>query len=145
MPDEDATVAPITVKRTAELSDLSRRLYPTRSFRIELSQLLKLEVFFFRQKLDAHGRRHAKRAILRLMFLPRLQRLIVVAKTYATVRSLRRTIEKDVLAGLLILTYHIRLAAGCLHHVERPELGGVSLQFCFYISPIKALVAIHVF
>src|SRR5256885_13895762 len=89
--------SPITIKRTAELSDLSRRLYPTRSFRIELSQFLKLEIFFFRQKLDVHGGRHANRAILRLMLLSRLQRFIVVTKTYATVRRLRRTIEKNVL------------------------------------------------
>src|SRR6266480_870247 len=144
MPHEDATVAAITIQRTAELSDLSRRLYPTRSFRIELSQFLKPEIFFFRQKLDAHGYRHANRAILRLMFLPRLQRVIVVTKTYATTRSLRRTIEKDVLGGLLILTYNIRLAAGCFHDVKRPELCGVSLQLCFYLRPLKTFVTVHV-
>jgi len=33
-------------KAHAELSDLSWRLYPTRSFRVELSQFLKLKVFF---------------------------------------------------------------------------------------------------
>src|SRR5439155_14669540 len=144
VPHEDATVAPITIKRTAELSDRSRRLYPARSFRIELSQFLKFEIFFFRQKLNAHGRRHADRAILWLMFLSRIQRLIVVTKTYATTRSLRRTIEKDVLAGLLIPTYHIRLTAGCFHHVERPQLCGVSLQFRLYFRPLKTLLPVHV-
>src|SRR5437879_1942400 len=144
MPHKNAAVAPITIQRTAELPDLSRRLYPARSFRIELFQLLKFEVFFFRQKLDAHGLRHANRAILRLMFLSRLQRLIVVTKTDATNRSLCRTIEKDVLAGLLILTDHIRFAAGCLHKVKRPELCGVSLQFRLHLCPIETLVTVHV-
>src|SRR6266513_1022599 len=144
MPHEDAAVAPITIKRTAEVSDLSRRLYPTRPFRIELSHFLKLEIFFCRQKLDAHGPRHPNRAILRLMFLPRLQRVIVITKTYATTRGLRRTIEEDILAGLLVLTYNVRLAAGCFHDVKRPELCGISIQLCFYLCPINPLVAIHV-
>src|SRR2546430_5818442 len=41
-------------------------------------------------------------------FLPRLQRVIVITKTYATARGLRRTIEEDILAGLLVLTYNVR-------------------------------------
>src|SRR5437763_703047 len=103
VPHKDATVATITIEGPTEFSDLSRRLYPTRSFRIEVAQLLKFEVFFFGQKLDTHGRRHTNGATLRLMFLSRFQCLIVVTKTYPTFRSLRRTINKHVLAGLLIL------------------------------------------
>ena len=83
MPDEDAPVASITVERATELSDLSRRPDPARSFRIEFSQLLQFEILLFRQKLDDHGRRHANGAVLRLVFFPRLQRLRVVAETGA--------------------------------------------------------------
>ena len=67
MPDEDSPVASITVERATELSDLSRRLYPARSFRIEFSKLLQFKIFLFGQKLDAHGRRHANGAVLRLV------------------------------------------------------------------------------
>ena len=91
MPHEDAAVAAITVECAAEFSDARRRLYPASSFRIELAQGLKLEIFFLRQKLDAHGYRHPNRAVVRLMFLPGLQRIIVVTKTQATIRGLRGT------------------------------------------------------
>src|SRR5438552_8309167 len=65
-------------------------------------------------------------------------------KTDATNRSLRRTIEKDVFARLLVLTYHIRFAAGCLHKVKRPELCGVSFQFHLHLCPIETFMADHV-
>ena len=83
MPDEDATVAAIAIEGPAELSDLGRRLDPARSFRIELAQFLEREIFFFGQKLDAHGCGHTDGAILRLIFFSRRQRFIVVTKTHA--------------------------------------------------------------
>src|SRR6186997_1588488 len=99
VPYEDAPVAAVAIERSALLSDVSRRLYPARSLRIEFAQLLKVEVFFFRQERDAHLRRHAHHTILWLMFLSRLQRLIVVTKTYSTARRLWRAIDKDIFAG----------------------------------------------
>lgn len=51
MPHEDAPVASIAVERAPELPHLHRRRDPARSFRIELTQLLQLQIFFFAQKL----------------------------------------------------------------------------------------------
>ena len=53
-----------------------------------------------------------------LVLFPRLQRFIVVTETYATTRSLRRTIEENVFARLVILTHHVRFTAGSFHLME---------------------------
>src|SRR5450432_2123491 len=52
---EDAAVAAITIERATKFSDIRRCCNPARRLRIELAQLLQLEILFFRQKLDAHG------------------------------------------------------------------------------------------
>src|SRR5208282_3486476 len=70
---EDAAIAAITIERAAEFSDVSRRCNPARRLRIELSQLLQLQIFFFRQKLNAHVRRHIHGSIFWFKFLPRIQ------------------------------------------------------------------------
>ena len=73
---------------------------------------------FLSQEFNTHGRGHADSATFGLVFFPRLQRLIVVAKAYAVTGRLRRTIEKNVFARLLILTHHIRFTAGSFHLIE---------------------------
>ena len=145
MANEDAAVASITIKGTAELSDRGRRLYPARPFRIELSQLLKFEIFFLRQEVYTHGRRHAHRATLWLMFLLRRQRPIVIAKTDAITGSLGRAIDKNVFARFFIVTGHIRFAAGSLHLTKRPQFFRIRFQPCLYLRPGEILVAVHVF
>src|SRR5208282_1567779 len=86
---EDAAVAAITIKRAAEFPDVSRCCNPARRLRIELFQLLQFEILFFRQKLDAHGRGHVHGGTFRFVFLPRIQRFTVVAKTGAAFGTLR--------------------------------------------------------
>jgi len=62
----------------------------------------EVRIFFFRQKLDAHGVASQPR-YPSVMFLPSsLQRLTVVTRLTATVRRLRRQ-RKRVLAALLVL------------------------------------------
>ena len=45
---ENGVEAAITKEGATEFSDIGRRLYPTRSFRIELSELLQVSILFFR-------------------------------------------------------------------------------------------------
>ena len=45
---ENGVEAAITKEGATEFSDIGRRLYPTRSFRIELSELLQVPILFFR-------------------------------------------------------------------------------------------------
>ena len=54
--DKNAAVTAITIQRAAEFSDVSRRFPPARRLRVKLSKFLELEILFFRQKLNAHGR-----------------------------------------------------------------------------------------
>src|SRR5947209_16666570 len=68
---EHRIVAAIAKEGAAELSDLRRGFHPARRLQVELAEILKLPVLFFRQKLDAHGRRQIDGAILWLVLFPR--------------------------------------------------------------------------
>src|SRR5882672_9902542 len=80
---EDAAVAAITIERAAEFSDISRCFHPARRLRIELTQLLQLQIFFFRQKLNAHGRGHIHGRGFRSSLLARQPSFTVVTNTGA--------------------------------------------------------------
>ena len=69
--DEDAAVAAITIQRAAELPDVRWSCNPTRRLRIEVSKLLQREIFFFRQKLNAHGCSHVHGGSFRASLFPR--------------------------------------------------------------------------
>jgi hypothetical protein len=88
---EDTTEAAITKEGAAELSHICRCFHPTRRLRIEISKFLQLSILFFRQKLDAHGRRHIEHAILRFEFLSRIQRFTSLVN-----------VEAGMVAGLLL-------------------------------------------
>ena len=74
------------------------------------------------------------------MFLARIQRRTVVAKTDAALGTLRGTIHEDELARLFILTHHIRLAAGAFHFCERPQLFRPDLQPRLHLGPHQTWV-----
>src|SRR4051812_41640720 len=80
---EDTPEAAIAEKRAAEFSHLRGCFQPARRLRIEISQRLQVAVLLLGQKLDAHGGRHVRGAVLRLEFLPGIQGLTVVANTRA--------------------------------------------------------------
>src|ERR1039458_1100799 len=80
---EDPAEASITKERTADFSHVRRRFYPARRLRIEISQLLQLQILFFRQKLNAHGRGHINGGVFRFKFFPRIQPFPVVTNTGA--------------------------------------------------------------
>jgi len=115
---EDAAVATITIERATKFSDVRRRLHPTRCLLIKVSQFLQLEILFFGQKLNAHGRGHIRGRGFRSMFFPRLPPFPVVANTDAAFGSFHGTIKEDVFARLFILTNDIRFAAGAFHFIE---------------------------
>lgn len=141
---EHVAVAAIGEKRAAESPDVGRRLQPARRLRIEFSKVLQRPVLRFREQLDAHGGRQIDGVVFRLERLSRVLRRTVVAGAPAALRTLRRTIAEDVLAGLRVVTDDIGLAAGLLHFVKRPELLGPCAQPGLHSVPVEALVAVHV-
>src|SRR6478736_782834 len=74
VPDEDPTVAAITIESAVEFSDVSGRCNPARRLRIELAQLLQREILFLGQKLDTYRRGHIHDAVFGFMFFPGIQR-----------------------------------------------------------------------
>src|SRR4051812_33016035 len=78
---EDVIVTAITKDGATALSDVGRRFDPTGRLGVERADRLQLSILVLRQKLDAHRDRQADRALCRLVFLPRLQRLAVVTHT----------------------------------------------------------------
>src|SRR3977135_2624683 len=74
---ENSVVAAITKEGAAEFSDIRRRFYPARRFRIEISKFLQLAILIFRKKFNAKGSRHINNVIFWFMFFPRLQRFTV--------------------------------------------------------------------
>jgi len=136
--DEDATVTAIPINRAAKFADLRRRQQPARRLRVELTQLLQREIFFFGQNLHAHFRRHIHDAVFRLKFFPRIQRRAVIAKTDAALGTLRGTIHEDELARLY--ADHIRFAAGAFHFRERPQLVRLGLQPRLHLGPHQTWV-----
>src|SRR5690606_11791720 len=130
---EDMFVAAVGEDRAAELANLGRRLDPARRRGVELTELLQLPILRLRQNLDAHVRRHIDRVTpFGLGCLPRLPRFAVIAQASAAGRALRRAVEKDDLAGLLVLADDIRLAAAALHLAKRPQLGWALFQSCLH-------------
>src|SRR5208282_5387744 len=86
---EDAAVAALIIERAAEFSDVSRCFHPARRLRLEISKPLQLLIFFFRQKLNAHGRCHIHGGVFRSMFFPGLKPFTVVTNTGAAFRTFR--------------------------------------------------------
>lgn len=142
--DEDAIVTAIPINRAAEFPDILRRLQPARRLRVELAQLLQREIFLLRQHLHAHVRRRIQDAVFGFVFLARIQRRAVVAKTDTALGTLRGTIHEDELARLFILTDHIRFAAGAFHFRERPQLFRPDLQPRLHLGPQQTMVAAQV-
>src|SRR6266542_2555823 len=86
---EDAAVAAITIERATEFSNISRCFHPARRLRIEIPEFLQLQILFFHQKLNAHGRSHIHSGVFRSMFLSRFQPFPVVTNTGAAFRTFR--------------------------------------------------------
>src|SRR5690606_22136937 len=95
------------------------------------------------QQLRADSGGDIDGAILGPVFLPRLERLSVVADASATFRTFRRAIAKEVLAGFLVAADHVRLAARSLHLAERSQLLWVGFEPGLHFRPFDALVAVH--
>ena len=106
MADEYAVVTAIPIDRAAERADLRRRLQPARRLRVELPQRLRREIFLLRQHRHAHVRRRIQDAVFGFVFLARIQRRAVVAKTDAALGTLRGTIHEDDIARFFILPDH---------------------------------------
>jgi hypothetical protein len=145
MTREDATISAIIIQRAAKLSHVRGCLHPARRFRIELSQLLKLQILLLRQELDAHGGGHIGGAVFRFMFFPRIQRFTILAKTGTIHRTLLGTIKKDVLACVLVVTNHIGFTAGFFHFTKRLKFVAIGFQACSHVDPFQPSVAVHIF
>ncbi len=137
--------AAITKQGASESPDGRRRLHPARRFRIESSQFLQLSILFFRQKFNAHGRRHANSAVFWLVFFSGIEGLTVVANTSAAFRTFRRTIIKNVFARLLVVANNVGFTTGSFHFVQRPQFVSVPLKLGVYFRPLKTWMAVHVF
>src|SRR5262245_29410296 len=142
---EDAAVAAITIERAADFSDLSRSCNPARCLHVEISQLLQREIFFFRQKLDAHLGSHVHGGGFRSMLLPYFPPFTIVANAHAALRGFRRTVPKNVFARVFVMTNHVRFTSSSFHFIERPQFFSIGFQLCLDFSPFQTFMAVLVF
>src|SRR5258708_1488267 len=77
-------------------------------------------------------------AVFGFMFLPRIQRLAVVAKTDATLGTLRGTIKENEFAGFY--AHHIRFAAGAFHFRKRLQFFRIGFQPGLHLGPHQTWV-----
>ena len=59
-------------------------------------------------------------------------------------RTFRRAIHENELTRLLVLTDHIRFAAGAFHFRERPQFFRIGLQPGLHLGPHQTCGAAHV-
>src|SRR5690606_8990463 len=105
---------------------------------------LKLPILLLGQQLDAHLGGHLDRAALRLVLLPRLARLAVIANASASARALGRAVVEEIRLRLLVKTDDIGLPAGPFHLPDRAELLRVGFQPLAYLFPVEASMSAHV-
>src|SRR5690606_5089320 len=142
--DENRSVAKIPEDGAAELPDSRRRPQPAGRLRIELPDFLQPTIQLLREQLRAHLRSQLHGAALRLVLLPRLERLLIVAEASPASRALLRAADEEVLVRFAVVFDHIRLAPGALHLRERPELRGTGLEPGLHVGPVDARVTVPV-
>ncbi len=145
MVDEHAAEAAVAEKRAAERSDLGRGEDPARRLEVELVERLEVAVLVFGEELDAHVGGDVEGAVFGAGGFSGFEGFAVVAEAPAAGRTFRRAVEEKVLAGLFVAADDVGLAAGPLHLAQRPELIRAGFKPRLYLSPLDALVPVHVF
>lgn len=86
---EDFAIATVCEERSAEFPNVGRSTYPTRSFHVELTELLQRSLVFFSHKLNSHFRSEAHCTVRRLVLFPGIQGFAVVTNASAAFRGFR--------------------------------------------------------
>lgn len=141
---ENPSVPTVSEKGATQCPHFIRSPYPTRSFRIEVTEQLQTPVLVLRQEFDSHGLRHVDGAILRLVLFSRIQRLAVVTKAPAAFRAFVRAVEKDVLPRFSVMFDDVRLATRPLHFREREQFFRFGVQSRAHVGPDDSLVTVRV-